>query len=237
MAHFHPGAEGYTLGGHPVQTALNDGFLQLHVGDAIHQQAAGPVLSLKNSDPVAPPVELVGAGQAGGAGAHHRNLLAGAGLGGTGGHQPPLPGVLYDAQLVFPDGDRISVEAAGTGRLAQGGTHPAGKLGEVVGFQQPLQSVGEVAGVDQIVPLGHQVVEGAAGHHATQYRPGLAEGHAARHTPGALPPAVVPAEPGVELVVVLNTLQGGLRGIPLALIFQKSRWFSHGYSPFWWVLT
>ena len=80
-------------------------------------------------------------------------------------------------------------------------------------------------------------MEGTAGHHAVQHRPRLAEGHAALHAPGALPPPLVPTEPGVKLIVMLDALQGGLSGIPPALIFHKSGGFSHGYSPFWWVLT
>ena len=134
LAHIHAGAEGDALGGHLVQPPLDHRLLQLHIGNAVYQKASGPVFPLQHGNAVAPAVELVGAGQTGGAGAHHRHLLAGAGPGRPGGHESPVPGVLNDAQLVVLDGDRVPVEAAGAGRLAQGGTHPAGKLREVVGL-------------------------------------------------------------------------------------------------------
>ena len=107
--------------------------------------------------------------------------------------KPCFPGVFNGSQLVFLDGDRFAVEAAGAGRLAQGRADPAGEFGEVVGLEQPLDGVSEVAGIDQIVPLGDQVVQRTAGNHAVQDGAGLAEGDAALHAAGSLPPALLPA--------------------------------------------
>lgn len=50
------------------------------------------------------------------------------------------------------------METTGTGSFTQGGTHPAGKLGEIIGFQEPSQSMFKMAGVDQVIPLRYQVV-------------------------------------------------------------------------------
>ena len=44
--------------------ALDHLLFQLHVGDAVHQKAAGAVLPLVNGDGMAPLVQVVGHGQA-----------------------------------------------------------------------------------------------------------------------------------------------------------------------------
>ena len=79
-------------------------------------------------------VELVGTGQTGRARTNHRHLFAGAGFGRTGGHEAPVPSVLDDTQLIVLYGNRVSMETAGAGCLAQGGAHPTGKLREVIGL-------------------------------------------------------------------------------------------------------
>ena len=145
--------------------------------------------------------------------------------------EPLLPRVLNDPQLIFLHGDRVPMETAGAGRLAQGGTHPSGKLRKIVGLQEPLECMPEIAGVDEVVPLRHQIVQRTAGHHSVQDGAGLAEGDAALHTARPLAPALLPAQPGVELTKMPDALLGSLRGVPLARIFQKSGRLAHYCSP------
>ena len=65
-----------------VDAALHDLLLvELHVGNAIHEQAADAVLALEDGDAVAGLVELVGAGETGRAGADDGDFLAGADFG------------------------------------------------------------------------------------------------------------------------------------------------------------
>ena len=54
---------------HQPQPAVDDGLVQFKVGDAIAQQAAGGFVLLEDGDGVAELVEVVGTGEAGGAGA------------------------------------------------------------------------------------------------------------------------------------------------------------------------
>ena len=69
------------LGFHQVDAAQHDLLLvELHVGDAVHEQAADAVGALEDRDRVAGPVELGGGGQARRAGADDGDLLAGARL-------------------------------------------------------------------------------------------------------------------------------------------------------------
>ena len=65
-----------------VDAALHDFLLvELHVGNAIHEQSADAVVAFEDGDGVAGLVELVGAGEAGGAGADDGDFLAGAFVG------------------------------------------------------------------------------------------------------------------------------------------------------------
>ena len=64
------------LGGQQVHAALDNGLVELHVGDAVHQQSANAVGPLEDGDAVARLVELGGARQPRGAGADHSDLLA-----------------------------------------------------------------------------------------------------------------------------------------------------------------
>src|SRR5260370_19942715 len=59
------------LGGHDIDPPLYESLVELHVGYAIHEQAADAVGALKDGDPMAGPVELRGAGQSRSAGANH----------------------------------------------------------------------------------------------------------------------------------------------------------------------
>ncbi len=80
LADFGVGAEDDAFGGHLVDAALHQGLVQLHVGDAVHEQAAEAVGALKDGDPVAGAVELGGGAEAGRAGADDGDLFAGAEL-------------------------------------------------------------------------------------------------------------------------------------------------------------
>ena len=61
--------------------AVDDPLLELGVGDAEAQQAAGGLVALVDGDPVADLVELVGGGEAGGTGADDGDAAAGPLLG------------------------------------------------------------------------------------------------------------------------------------------------------------
>jgi hypothetical protein len=52
-AHVDPGEKPDSLGRHQVQTPLNYCLFQLHVGNSVHQQAAGSIGALENGDTVA----------------------------------------------------------------------------------------------------------------------------------------------------------------------------------------
>ena len=189
--------------------AVNDPLFQLHVGDAVHQQAARAVLALIDGHAMAALVEQVGHGQARGTCADDRHGLARAGRGRHGMNGTALVTVFHDGALVFLDRDRVTRDvAAGAGRLAQGGADPARELRVSVRGDQPVHGQIPLALIDQVVPLGDQVVQRAAAEHAAQLNAALAEGDAAVHAACALGLLLVGVQRDVKLVKISDALLG-----------------------------
>ena len=230
-ANVHPSLKYNPLCSHQIQPALHNGFFQLHVGDPIHEQAARPILPFKYGDRMPPSAELICTGQPRRAGSHHCHTLSRTILWYMWSDQSALPGILNDTKFVLLDGHRISGESTGTGCLTQRGAHPSRELRKIVGFQQPFQRMPKITGINQVIPLRHQIVQRAAGHHAAQHRAGLTEGHAALHTARALASALFPAQVGMKFAIVLDAFQRCLGGVSLTLVFQKSSRFSHTLLP------
>src|SRR5262249_9575524 len=172
--------------GQEVDAALDDPLVQLHVGDAVHEQAADAVGPLEHGDPVAGAVELGGGGQPGRAGADHGDLFASAFEGRLGHHPAFLKTFVDDGAFDGLDGDRGIVDAQDTRALTRSGADAAGELREVVGLVQPVKGFLPQAAVNKVVPLRNQVVDGAAAGHAFDQGASVTEGNAAVHAAGAL---------------------------------------------------
>ena len=89
-------------------------------------------------------------------------------------------------------------------------THAPGKFGEVVGLVQAVECLPPATPVDEIVPLGDQIVDWAA-------VVGLAEGDAAVHAAGALGGEACPVVRGEDLVEV----EQAHRGVPIGRRFPR----------------
>ena len=90
-----------------IDAALNDALVELHVGNAVHEQAADAVGPLEDGDPVPGLVELGRGSQPGRPGADHGHLLAGAQGGGSGMIQPsskPLSTIAHSMLLIVTGG-------------------------------------------------------------------------------------------------------------------------------------
>ena len=68
---------------HLIDTAQDEFFVQLHVGNAVHEEAAEAVGALEDGDEMAGAVELGGGAEAGGAGTDDGHFFAGADGGGV----------------------------------------------------------------------------------------------------------------------------------------------------------
>ena len=113
-------------------------------------------------------------------------LLAGAFLGRLG-HDPAVfPAVINDRALDVLDRDGGLVHAEHARTFARRRAHAAGELREIICLVQPLQRFLPQSAIDEIVPLGNQVVNRAAAGHAADQLAGVAERNAAIHAPRAL---------------------------------------------------
>jgi hypothetical protein len=79
LADGHAGDELDALGLQQLDAPVDDGLVQLHVRDAVHEQAADPVVALVDGHLVAGPVQLRRGGEAGRTAADDRDLEAGPG--------------------------------------------------------------------------------------------------------------------------------------------------------------
>jgi hypothetical protein len=125
-------------------------LFQLEVRDAATQQAADVAVLLEHGHIVAGARQLLGGGQAGGAGTDDRDLLAGLDAGGLRLDPAVFPALVDDVVLDGLDADRLGVDAERTGRFTRGRADAAGEIGEVVGrvqhFQRLLRSCRDTPG-------------------------------------------------------------------------------------------
>ena len=218
-SHIRSGDKGDPLLLQKADPAVQNRFIQLHIGDAVPQKAADAVASLKYGHLVAPAVQLHGRRQAGGAASHHRYLFSGPHLWRFRFQKSVFPGVFDHCPLVFFGGYRISVEAAGAGRLAESRADPGSKFRKTVGFGQPPVSLLPVSQIHQIVPFRAEILQGAAAGHTGDHAPGLAEGNAAGHAAGSLLSLFVQGERRMKFLKIFDPLQGRPAKAVLPLIF------------------
>src|SRR6185503_16712501 len=188
------GAELDALGAQLLQTPVDHRLLELEVRNAVAQQTADAIALLEHGDVVPGARELLRAGEARAARAHHRHLLAGLVRRGLRAHPAFFPGLVDDRVLDRLDADGVAVDAQHARFLARRGADAAGELGEVVGGVQRIDRALPVLAVHQIVPVRDDVVHRTARH---------AERDAAVHAARALRGGVGVGQAGVKLPIVL----------------------------------
>ena len=138
---------------------------------------------------------------------------------GTSGLNPAfLPTPVRDRFFDGLDGNGIVVDAEHARGFARRGANPTGDLGEVIGRMQHAQGLGPAAVVHQVIPVGDDVVDWAAG---------MAERDAAVHAAGALYLEGGLVEPVHDLAPVAQALADVSVGRRLALEFHESSDFAH----------
>ena len=103
---FHAGDKTDAFGRHEVHPAFDHGFIQLHIGDAVHQQPTDAVSTFVDGDGMPGAVEQISRSQTGRAGTHDSHFFAGADRRRFGCHPPFGEGFFNDRQLVVLDGHR-----------------------------------------------------------------------------------------------------------------------------------
>ena len=186
FAYVHAGFKDYSFFFHELHSPVNDGFVQLHVGDPVAEKSSYPVIPLKYRYPVSFPVQFLSCRQSGRTAAYYRHFLSGTHRRHLGNYPAIFPGSLDNCLFIVFCGYRVSVNITGTGSFAQSRTHMAGKFRKTVGLGQSLVSLSPFSPVYQIIGLRHQVVQRTAGSHPCDHHTCLAEGNAAFHAAGSL---------------------------------------------------
>jgi hypothetical protein len=215
LADSNTGLKFDTLGGHEVGSALDNALIELHVGNAVHEQTTKTVSTLIEGNEVASSVELVSAGQTSGTRSNDGDILAGADLRRGRNHPAHLEATVDDGTLNRLDANGVLVDSQDASTLTRSGADTARELGEVVGHEQTVESILPLILKDQFVPLGDNV-----GDRATSL--GLTEGNTAVHATGGLILELILIETSAELGPILKT--GGNRAVLLstALILHEA---------------
>ena len=225
------GAEDNAFRFHEGATTTDDGLVELHVRDAVHEETADLIRALEDGDAVTTVVQLIGYGETGRTGTDDRHTLTGADLRDTWLHVALLERRFDDVELVVVRRHRRVIETLDAGLLAERRADTARELREVIRLQKTAQCVGDVAVVDLIVPLRTEIVERAAREHTRQLHTGLAERNAAVHAARALLPTLLLREGDVKFFKVFDTLLYRNVFIFFSRIIEKSCYLTHEYSP------
>ena len=122
--------------GHLRDAAIDQRLLELEVGNAVAQQSARLGVLLVDVDFMADARELLGAGEAGRAGADDGDALAGAARRRFGLQPAFAPGAVDDRAFDRLDRHRRVLEVERAGGLARRRADAAGEFGEIVGAVQ-----------------------------------------------------------------------------------------------------
>ena len=205
-----------------VDSAFDHGLFHLELGDPKAQQPTGLLGSLEDDDVVTSSDQLLGGSEARRAGSHDGHPLAGALERSLGGHPSLGPGAFDDLELDPLDCYRVVVDADHAASLARGGAESTSELGKVIGGVEALDGRRPITSVDEVVPLGDQVPEGAAL---------MTERNAAVHAAGTLSPCLVLTEWLVDLAPVTQPDRNRPTLGKFARELKESAWLTHVRPP------
>src|SRR5450759_1548540 len=125
---------------------------------------------------------------------------------------------LHDIFLDLLDRDRRLIDAQHTRRFAWRWTNPAGEFREIVGRVQLPHRFFPTPVIDEIVPIGNQVVDGTSC---------LAKGHATVHAAGTLGAKLCFGKIEIDLEPIVDALRNRTSRGKLARVFQESGVLTH----------
>src|SRR5205809_7316060 len=137
-------------------------LVELHIRDAIGEQAARSIGAFEDRDPMSGAVELGRGAEAGRPGTDDGGLFSSAYSWRFWSDPAFLPGLVDDGTLDVLDCDGRGVDAENTGAFARSRADSASELGEIVRLVEPVERLAPKAAINQIVPFGYQVVDGAS---------------------------------------------------------------------------
>src|SRR3974390_2183606 len=218
--------KGHALRLHLLDAPIDVNLLHLEVRDAVAQQAAGFRPALIDMHLVPDSRELLRAGEARRPRSDNRHLLAclvfrDLRL------EPLRNGTVGDLAFDGFDGDRIFVDVERTGCLSRRWADATSEFREIVGRVQVASGLFPVVAIDQVVPVGNLVVDGAAGGRAGDTGHPVAIGHPAVHAARRLVADFFFRQRQHKLVPMLDALRDRLVVAVLTLEFKKTGDLTH----------
>src|SRR5690606_12629556 len=217
------GDEVDTLGLQQIDTALHHVLAELHVRNAVHQQAADTIGALVHGHRVAELIQLRGSGETRWTRADNRDLLAGARRRRLRHHPAFLEAAINARVLNIPDRHRLLDGAEHAGTVARCRANTTGELGKIVGEMQAIERVLPAIFVNQIIPFGNQIGNGAA-------IAGLAKWNTAIHAARRLYSQRRLVDLGVQLFVIQQARVNITVGLLLARKLFETGWFTHRFT-------
>ena len=162
--------------------------------------------------------QLLCGSQSGGSAADYGNEFSGGVLGRLGMNPAFVKAAFDDGALDELDGDGRLVDAENAGGFTGSGADAAGELRKVVGGVEAADGGFPAIVVDQVVPIGNEIVDRAAG---------VAEGNAAVHAASALLALFLFRERLVDFEPILDAFAGIAAGSLFALNLKKTGDFTH----------
>ena len=144
---------------HHPDTAVDDGFVQLEVGDTVTQQTAGSLIFVEDGYSVTFSVELVGSSQSCRSGADN-GYFPSVAFDVPGFDITFAEGCFGNGRFILADGDGgVHAQFQHTALLAEGGADTACELRKIIGFVQYLVGFFPFAFVEGVLKFGLLVAQ------------------------------------------------------------------------------
>src|SRR5688572_26957925 len=163
LSHVRVADESDSLLLHELDPAHHDRVLvELHVGDAVHEQTAGTICAFEDGDSMAGAIQLRSSRKSGGPRPDNCDFLPSANFGLLRNYPTFFPASIDNRGFDVLDRDGWSVDSEDARSFARSGANAAGELREVIRLVETIERFLPQATVNEIVPLGDQVIDWAA---------------------------------------------------------------------------
>ena len=197
-------------------------LLHFEFGNAITQQAANAVGTLKHSHFVSGTSELLSHSQSSRTRTDDRNTLTSFHTGHLRNNPTFIPRAINDFDFDLLNGHWVGANAHNTGRFARSRAQPTSEFREVVRGVQTLDRIFPVVAINEIVPVGNQVAKWATV---------VTERNTAVHAATSLAIEFVSIEWFVNLFPVAQAHRHRPMARALAFPFQESSCLTHEPPP------
>ena len=224
---FFTKAEAHALLFHKGNTAFDNAFIQLHIGDSIHQKSPSPVCTFIYRYRMPSVIQLISQCKSAGTAADHSNPFAAANNAFLRLHESVCVGIFRNGIFVIPYAHGIRMKRTGTGLFTGGRTDAGGEFRKIICFLQALKCDVQMIAIYHIIPFRYQIVQRTAGNHTGKHHTALTKGYSAIHTACCLLLPQGMRQGRMKFMIAFDPCIYIQLLIILPLIFHKSCFLSH----------